>query len=228
MELKKVTVLTGNYGCGKTNLAVNLALSLANKNRVFIVDFDTVNPYFRTADFTEMLESKGINVVYPQYAGTNLDVPILNFDLEEIILNSNYTIIDVGGSDAGAYPLGRYKKLFEGLGSDIEILYVFNMYRHFGNSTDEALQMMREIENAVGLSCTALVNNSNLGLDTTAETVKQSCDFAKDLERLSGLPLRFTCVPTDERGDKNRFPVKRLVTLPWETNIGEEKLNDND
>lgn len=228
MELKKVTVLTGNYGCGKTNLAVNIALSLANKSKVSIVDFDTVNPYFRTADFTEMLESKGINVVYPQYAGTNLDVPILNFDLEEIILNSDYTIIDVGGSDAGAYPLGRYKRLFEELGSDIEILYVFNMYRHIGNSTDEALQMMREIENAVGLSCTALVNNSNLGLDTTTETINQSLDFANDLERLSGLPLRFTCVSTDERGDKYRFPVKRLVILPWETNIGEEKCNDND
>ncbi|MGN0684195.1 MAG: cobalamin biosynthesis protein CobQ [Oscillospiraceae bacterium] len=194
MELKKVTVLTGNYGCGKTNLAVNLALSLANKNRVSIVDFDTVNPYFRTADFTEMLENKGINVVYPQYAGTNLGVPILNFDLEEIILNSNYTIIDVGGSDAGAYPLGRYKRLFEKLGSDIDILYVFNMYRHIGNSTDEALQMMREIENAVGLSCTALVNNSNLGLDTTTETVNQSLDFANDLEK----PISFT-LKTDFR-----------------------------
>lgn len=228
MELNKITVLTGNYGCGKTNLAVNLALSLVHNGKVSIVDFDTVNPYFRTADFTDLLQSKGINVVYPQYAGSNLDVPILNFDLESIISDSEYTIIDVGGSDAGAYPLGRYKKLFEELGSNYEMLYVFNMYRHLNASVDEALQMMREIENAVGLSCTALVNNSNLGSDTTAETVKQSFDFANDLERLTGLPLRFTCVPTDERGDKYRFPVKRLVILPWETNIGEEKFNDND
>ena len=106
---KRVILLTGDYGCGKTNLAVNLALLLAEKGKVSVVDMDTVNPYFRTADFGEMFSKRGINAVFPQYANTNLDIPVLNFDLENIVSQSDFTIIDIGGSDAGAYPAGRYE-----------------------------------------------------------------------------------------------------------------------
>ena len=218
MEYKhrKVTVLTGHYGCGKTNLAVNLALMLAEKGRVSIVDIDTVNPYFRTADFTELLSEKGINVVYPQYAGTNLDIPVLNFDLESIIAESDYTIIDVGGSEAGAYPIGRYSGLFREMGEQLSLLYVFNMYRLPDRSAEETVEMLREIEQAAQFRCTALVNNSNLGSETTSETIAQTADFANEVSRLSGLPLAFTCVTENEKGDETHLPVKRLVTLPWE------------
>ncbi len=216
MKFKKVTVLTGNYGCGKTNLAVNLALLLAKREYVSIVDIDTVNPYFRTADFTEILRDNGINVFYPRYAGTNLDIPVLNFDLESVIDESGFTIIDVGGSDAGAYSIGQYGKLFEGMGNDLEMLYIFNMYRLVDRSAEETAEMMREIERAAGFGCTALVNNSNLGAETIPETIRQTADFAKNMERLTGLPLAFTCVTENESGDEKHLPVKRLVTLPWE------------
>ncbi|MGN0680371.1 MAG: cobalamin biosynthesis protein CobQ [Oscillospiraceae bacterium] len=218
MVFKKVTVLTGDYGCGKTNLAVNLALFLSKCGSVSIVDIDTVNPYFRTADFTEFLQAKGINVVYPQYARTNLDIPVLNFDLESIIANSDYTIIDAGGSEAGAYPIGSYSKMLERFGDNLEMLYVFNMYRMLNRSAEETVEMMREIERASGLKCTALVNNSNLGTDTTRLLVEKSESFAKDVERFCGLPIAFTCVMDSESGDENHLPVKRLVTLPWEQN----------
>lgn len=218
MDFKRVTVITGNYGCGKTNLAVNLALLLEKRGSVSIVDIDTVNPYFRTADFTRSLQEKGINVFYPQYAGTNLDIPVLNFDLESIITNSDYTIIDAGGSEAGAYPIGVYSNMLECLGDDFEMLYVFNMYRQMENSPREIIEMMREIEQAADLRCTALVNNSNLGAETTPLLIKQSEKFAEEVERLSGLPLKFTCIEENGNGDGRHFPVKRLVTLPWEQN----------
>lgn len=218
MVFKKVTILTGDYGCGKTNLAVNLALLLSTRSNVSIVDIDTVNPYFRTADFMEVLQAKGINVVYPQYARTNLDIPVLNFDLESIIANSDYTIIDVGGSEAGAYPIGGYSKMLEELGDNLEMLYVFNMYRMLNRSAEETVEMMREIERAAGLKCTALVNNSNLGTDTTKLLTEKSESFAKEVERLCCLPIAFTCVMESESGDEKHLTVKRLVTLPWEQN----------
>ncbi len=218
MDFKRVTVITGNYGCGKTNLAVNLALLLKKRGKVSIVDIDTVNPYFRTADFTNFLRSKGINVFYPRYAGTNLDIPVLSFDLESIIAGSDYTIIDAGGSEAGAYPIGTYRKTLEKLGDDLEMLYVFNMYRQTDISPKEIVEMMREIERAAGLRCTALINNSNLGADTTPLLVRKSEKFAKEVEQLSGLPLKFTCIVDNEIGDSSHLPIKRLVTLPWEQN----------
>ena len=221
---KRVILLTGDYGCGKTNLAVNLALLLAEKGKVSIVDIDTVNPYFRTADFGKMLTERGINVVFPQYANTNLDIPVLNFDLESIVSQSDFAIIDVGGSDAGAYPVGRYESLFKSLGDELEMLYVFNMDRLCERSADEVIRTLREIESACRLKCTALVNNSNLGSETTPSVIAQSVDFAEKVAEKTGLPIRFTCVTENENSDETHLPVKRLVTLPWET--GERRLYD--
>lgn len=214
---KRVILLTGDYGCGKTNLAVNLAILLAEKGKVSVVDMDTVNPYFRTADFGETLAMRGINVVFPQYANTNLDIPVLNFDLESVISESDFTIIDIGGSDAGAYPAGRYESLLKSLGEQLEMLYVFNMYRLCERSADEVVKTLREIESACRLKCTGLVNNSNLGAETTRETVAASGEFAEEVSEKTGLPIRFTCVTENENPDETHLPIKRLVTLPWET-----------
>ncbi len=222
---KRVILLTGDYGCGKTNLAVNLALLLAEKGKVSVVDMDTVNPYFRTADFGEMLAEHGINLVCPQYANTNLDIPVLNFDLESIVSQSDFTIIDVGGSDAGAYPVGRYESLFKSLGGELEMLYVFNMYRLCERSADEVVQTLREIESACRLKCTALVNNSNLGAETTPQVIAQTVDFAEKVVEKTGLPLAFTCVTEDEKFDETHLPIKRLVTFPWESGETEREYD---
>lgn len=215
---KRVILLTGDYGCGKTNLAVNLALLLAEKGKTSVVDMDTVNPYFRTADFGEMFSKRGINAVFPQYANTNLDIPVLNFDLENIVSQSDFTIIDVGGSDAGAYPVGRYESLFKSLGNNLEMLYVFNMYRLCECSASDVIQTLREIENACRVKCTGLVNNSNLGAETTRDTVAASEKFAEEVSELSGVPIKFTCVLENDEQTYEKFPVKRLVKLPWEEN----------
>lgn len=220
MELgqKRVILLTGDYGCGKTNLAVNLALLLARKGKVSVVDMDTVNPYFRSADFGEMFSKCGINAVFPQYANTNLDIPVLNFDLENIVSQSDFTIIDVGGSDAGAYPAGRFESLFKSLGDELEMLYVFNMYRLCERSASGVVQTLREIESACRVKCTGLVNNSNLGAETTGDTVADSEKFAEEVSALSGVPIKFTCVLENDEQTDEKFPVKRLVKLPWEEN----------
>ena len=218
---RKVTLITGDYGCGKTNFAVNLALFLAEKGKASLVDIDTVNPYFRAADFAETLAEKGVDVVYPQFANTNLDIPAFDFDLEAIASQSDFTIIDAGGSEAGAYPAGRFEKLFEALGSDFSALYVFNMYRLCGRSAEQVCETLREIESACRVKCTALVNNSNLGAETTPETVRNSADFANEVSRISGLPILFTCACENEERKDGFFPVKRLVKLPWE-NFSEE------
>ena len=213
---RKVTLITGDYGCGKTNFAVNLALFLAKKGKASLVDIDSVNPYFRAADFVKMLGEKGIEVVSPQFANTNLDIPAFDFDLEAIVSQSDFTIIDAGGSEAGACPAGCFERLFSALGDDFSMLYVFNMYRQCGRSAEQVCETLREIERACRVKCTALVNNSNLGAETTLEIVRNSADFADEVSRISGLPILFTCVGENEERSDGFFPVKRLVKLPWE------------
>lgn len=213
-KYKKITVIVGHYGCGKTNLAVNMALDMAEQGRVCVVDMDIVNPYFRTADFKELFEEKGIDILCPQYANTNLDIPVLNFDMERIAENYDCVIMDVGGDDAGAYALGRYKKAFEKYKQDMDMLYVFSMYRSVDSSPEDTVQIMREIEQASGMKCTAVVNNSNLGLETNSRTIEKSREFAEKVSELSKLPIAFECSVSEK--NENTFPVKRMVKMPWE------------
>ncbi len=214
---KKITVLTGHYGCGKTNLAVNLAMDMQKYGRVTIVDMDIVNPYFRTADFRGSFDKNRIEIICPQYANTNLDIPVLNFDMERIIRESEYLIVDMGGGYDGAFALGRYREILARYSRDTEVLYVFSMYRSPDMTPEETAEMLPEIERACGMKCTALVNNSNLGAETDFETAEASVSFADRVSELTGLDIAFRCVP-EGCGicGNNDFPVRRMVRLPWE------------
>ena len=91
--MKKITVITGHYGSGKTNFSVNLAIKAAQEGEnVTIVDLDLVNPYFRTADFKELFAEKGIRLITPDFANSNLDVPSIQFDIEQLADNDGKQI----------------------------------------------------------------------------------------------------------------------------------------
>ena len=93
--MKKITVVTGHYGTGKTNLSVNIAMNIkAQGNPVCVIDLDIVNPYFRTADFKKLFEENDIKLVAPEYANSNLDIPALSFDLEQLAMSDDYLVID--------------------------------------------------------------------------------------------------------------------------------------
>ena len=110
MNFRKINIITGHYGSGKTNVSVNMALDLAEKGeKVTVVDLDIVNPYFRTADFKELFGEHNISLTVPTYANSNLDIPALGFDMNGITDREGYIIIDVGGDDEGAKALGRYR-----------------------------------------------------------------------------------------------------------------------
>lgn len=189
----KITVITGHYGCGKTNVSVNIALKLATEGKkVTVVDLDIVNPYFRTADFGELLGSKGINLVVPMYANSNLDIPALSFDLGAIINTDSYTVIDVGGDPEGAIALGRYSDILKNR-SDLGLYYVINKYRYLTSTPAEAAELLKEIEAASGLSCNGIINNSNLGKLTDNKTVADSEAYAKEVAKVANAPLIFTC-----------------------------------
>ncbi|MEE0060507.1 MAG: P-loop NTPase, partial [Acutalibacteraceae bacterium] len=98
-SLERITIVCGHYGSGKTNFSLNLALDMANKGKkVTIVDLDVVNPYFRSSDYREMLEEKGIHIIAPRYAGTNLDTPILSAEIDSVFdIDDRMIIFDVGG-----------------------------------------------------------------------------------------------------------------------------------
>ena len=107
--MKKIIIIYGHYGCGKTNLSLNLAIDLAQKgDKVTIADMDVVNPYFRSGDYTDLLKEYGIDVIASDFSHSNLDLPSLPATMYSIFVREGIVIIDVGGDDAGAYALGRF------------------------------------------------------------------------------------------------------------------------
>ena len=218
---KRMTIVAGHYGSGKTNVAVNFALSLsALVEKVAIADLDIVNPYYRTKDSADVLEQHGIRLISSAYANTNVDVPAIPAEAYALMDDRSYTgVLDVGGDDRGALALGRYAgKLTQE--NDYELLLVINRYRPLTRDASGALAIMREIESAAGMRFTGIVNNSNLGVETTAQTVLNSVPFAEDIAKETGLPLRMTtalepvCAELAGRVE-NLQPIRIYIRQAW-------------
>ena len=190
MNHKRVTLFAGHYGSGKTNIAVNYAFHLASLGKkVCIADLDIVNPYFRTKDSQQELERAGVELISPQFANSNVDLPALPAEAYRLVEDKSvYGIMDIGGDDRGAYALGRYTPFLK-KEDNYRMVFVANCYRPLTRTPEEAMEVMREIESACGLAFTDIVNNSNLCGETTAKTVLDSLAYVEKLQQLSGLPL---------------------------------------
>ena len=202
--MKRITLFAGHYGSGKTNIAINYARMLKRSGeKVAIADLDIVNPYFRTKDSAADLQAEGIDLVVSDFANSNVDFPALPKEIyalttpiEQSEQSNNRTIprvvIDVGGDDRGALALGRYVPDIKAEG-DYEMLAVVNAARPLTRMPQDAVEVLREIEAACQLPFTGIVNNTNLGQQTTAETVLDSRAYADEIAALMNIPVRFTC-----------------------------------
>ena len=213
MEHKRLTLFAGHYGSGKTNIAVNYALLLAGEGKkVCIADLDIVNPYFRTKDSQKELEAAGIDLISPQYANSNVDLPALPAASYRLVQDkSSYGIMDIGGDDRGAYALGRFvPSILEE--NNYRMVFVANACRPLTRTAEDALEVMREIEAACGLRFTDLVGNTNLGSETTAETVLSALPYMEELSRLSGLPV-FATTATYEVAAELAGKIDNVIPL---------------
>lgn len=195
---KRLVLFAGHYGSGKTNIAVNVAIDMKRSGYdVAIADLDIVNPYYRTKDSEDELEAAGVPLISSEYANSNVDVPALPQDMYSLVDNKEqYFVIDIGGDDRGALALGRYTP-FILEENNYEMLLVINQYRPLTRDLQSTLEVMREMEAAGGIPFTGIVNNSNLGRDTTPEDVIASDAYAREIAAATGLCLRMTTVKED-------------------------------
>ncbi|MBQ1262988.1 MAG: P-loop NTPase [Oscillospiraceae bacterium] len=196
--MKRITIFSGHYGSGKTNIAVNYALKLRKEGlEVSIADIDIVNPYFRTRDSEKELKEAGVQLVALPFANSNVDLPSLPSEVYGLVQRRDKSVvIDLGGDERGALALGRFTPYIREENS-YDMFFVVNFYRPLTKTADEAIEALLEIENAAGLKFTGIVNNSNVGADTTKEDVEKTFEKANELSLKTGLPLVMTSV--DER-----------------------------
>lgn len=212
---KRITLLCGHYGSGKTNVAVNMAMNMKEQyEKVTIADLDIVNPYFRTKDSSENLAKAGIKLICSEFANSNVDIPALPQEMYSITDDTSHRVlIDVGGDDRGALALGRLApKIIEE--NDYEMLMVINKYRPLTRTVEDTLEVMGEIEFACGIKFTGLVNNSNLGEETTAEDVFDSLEYANAVSKATNLPLVATAFKAELENElSDKVPSPLALTL---------------
>jgi len=190
---ERLLMLVGNYGSGKTEVCVNLAITAARAGRtVQIADLDIVNPYFRCREARLRMERYGIRVVAPTGAQAFADLPIVLPELRGMLQppEGTLTIFDVGGDDVGARVLASLR----GSVADYQLWQVINSKRPFTNTVEGCVQMRELVEAAARLNVTGLVANSHLIDQTTADVVVEGWELARDVATSTGVPVRCVAV----------------------------------
>lgn len=193
-DLKRITIITGHFGSGKTEFALNYALRLKELGKdVLIIDFDIVNPYYRTKDATELLNSRGIEVVAPGFANSNIETPTLPPEILKAFSDkSKHIIFDVGGDEDGATPLGVYYNHFKD--EEYNMYFVLNERRMLTQDIESAFDIYSEIKYVSRLEFTGIVNNTHIMQYTDADVIKTGEKLAIAFSEKVNLPLVCTCI----------------------------------
>lgn len=220
MVFKRVTIFSGHYGSGKTNIAVNYAKAIKrDKKEVSIFDLDIVNPYFRTVDAKEDLEENGVELVVSPYAETNVDIPAMNAMSYKINDDrSRYAVIDLGGDDRGALALGRFsEKILQE--NNYEFVCVVNTFRPETRDLEGLTEIKNEIEQVAKMKFTSIVNNTNLSTETKIEDIENSFALVHEFSRKFNLPVLFTSVRRDLynkiQNKENYLPLDLIKYGEW-------------
>lgn len=222
IRMDGIVVIVGNFGSGKTEVSINLAV---NQKRagvdVRIADLDLVNPYFRTREAKDQLSKLGIDVIVPPKKYLKADLPILSPAVAGLIRQpGELTLLDAGGDDIGVTVLASLADSFKK--KHIHMLQVVNPFRPFTETIKGCLTMRNEIENISRMTITGIVGNANLIDETTPDTIYTGYDFVKGLCEESGLHLEFITVAIElmSEVDMNRFScpvltIERQLVPPW-------------
>lgn len=218
-----ITIITGHFGSGKTEIAINLGVEAKKINeKVAVADLDIVNPYYRARDARMMFTEWGIDLIAPAERLAAADLPIVPGEIYRVIHDSAYkVIVDAGGDKDGATALGQFYNDWKDM--NLEVLFILNGNRPYVSSLEGALDTLLNIEKASRLKITGIINNSNAGNETTWEDVEKGLELSAKLAETLDIPLVRTFLsPHLLQEGKNFSPghpvtqITRYLKLPWE------------
>lgn len=227
--MKRVTVIAGHYGSGKTEFAVNLALGLKEKidsekrcEKVALLDMDIANPYFRSRERQKMLEEKGIEVIYNTFGfDITEDLPAITAAVRGPLENKDYhVVVDVGGNDSGARILKQFGKYL--VGDDVDLLCVLNGNRMETDTVEGMMEHLESIEVETGLKFDGIINNTHMLTETTAEDVVKGYQLCSEVSGKLGIPVAVNTCREDLLEDlkalmdmENVYPIKLYMRPSW-------------
>jgi len=222
LDDKRIRIIVGHYGSGKTEFSVNYAVKLANEGRkVALVDLDVVNPYFRSREKADELSKMGIKVIgSSQSTGIALDVPAIAADVYTPLQDESYDlVIDVGGDPAGARTLGRYYQYF--VDGKYDMFFVLNANRPETQTVDKSIEYLRKIEDMARAKVTGIINTTHMLKSTTVEDILKGQQLTEKLSEKTGIPIRYIValeniaseLPSNLKGEV--FPIKLYMREDW-------------
>lgn len=220
---RRIRIITGHYGSGKTEFAVNYVKKLRESvdGRVAIADLDIVNVYFRSREKKEELEEKGIQVIASNLDTAVADVPAVSGAMTMPVINKEYQyVVDLGGNDVGTLVLGRIKPLLDH--AEAEFFMVVNAYRPNTSTPEGIIEQMENLEYAAGLKVTGFINNTNLVRETTAECLLHGDEVLKEVTKRTGVPVKYVSYVKDVMTEEipeglsgELFPMEFNMRKTW-------------
>ncbi len=218
MEDKRITIFVGEFGSGKTEIAVNYALQLQQTGQATaIVDMDLIKPYFRTRENRELLENSGVKVIVPDPRLSHADLPIMPHNLIEILAQTTTRVVMDAGGGESAIALGQLKRYFDQ--SSYQALLVVNTRRPFTGNAEGIANTLQRIEQVSRLKISGLVSNTNLGTETTAAHIHAGLDIVEQAATALNLPVNWVVVPDwlehSVKVNRPLFMLKPYTHYPW-------------
>ena len=220
---RRIRIITGHYGSGKTEFAVNYVKKLRESvdGRVAIADLDIVNVYFRSREKKEELEEKGIQVIASNLDTAVADVPAVSGAMTMPVINKEYQyVVDLGGNDVGTLVLGRIKPLLDH--AEADFFMVVNAYRPNTSTPEGIIEQMENLEYAAGLKVTCFINNTNLVRETTAECLLHGDEVLKEVTKRTGVPVKYVSYVKDVMTEEipeglsgELFPMEFNMRKTW-------------
>ncbi len=197
---KRILIVTGHYGSGKTEFAVSYALLTARSGarrypKTALIDLDIANPYFRSRERRDMLEAAGIGVYGSLYkTEITAELPALSATVRTPLEDEDcFVIVDAGGNDSGALVLNQFKKYFTP--DKTAVSAVLNANRPQTRDIEGASHHLSAIEYATGLKIEGIINNTHLLRETTPDTIKKGHAFCETVCGQTGRALWCDCYP---------------------------------
>lgn len=161
-------IFLGEAGSGKTELSVNVAMQLAQKEEnIHLFDLDQTKPLFRARDVSDLLKCNGVHIHYQQQFQ---DIPSMVPGIIESLNNDNqHTLVDIGGGVHGAVMAGQLARFINN--EKTCVFYTVNVYRPWSSSTQRIADTRKSILDACRVTQVHLIGNPTLGSTTLAEEV---------------------------------------------------------
>ena len=192
--MKKIYVMIGNYGSGKSELALNFAFKAAETGKTELIDLDLVNTYFRLTERGKLVEQKEIRLISPNYACSGVET--LSLPAEAFAMNGDTVVFDVGGDAVGSTALGRYYEDFQdfmAMGPEqLEVLNVVNIRRPLAGTVDKIIALQEQMQIHSHLKITGMINNTNLATMTTSAELRDGYEMLREVSDRTGVPVMYT------------------------------------